>query len=60
VVFGLKFSSAENAPDFLSKARALKTPRVVSVAVGPIVAAVSGDGGQCFQAIGAYLKSLER
>lgn len=60
VVYGLRFSSAEHASGFLRDARALKTRRVVSVAIGPIVAVVSGDGGQCFQAVGAYLTSLER
>lgn len=60
VVYGLRFSTAEQASSFLRDARALKTRRVVSVAIGPIVAIVSGDGGQCFQPVGAYLKSLER
>jgi hypothetical protein len=36
---------------------ASRNPRMARVAIGPIVAIVTGDG-ECFQAVGAYLKSL--
>jgi hypothetical protein len=34
-----------------------RSPGMIRVAIGPIVAIVTGDG-ECFQAVGAYLKSL--
>ena len=40
-----------------SDARLSRNPGIVRVAIGQIVAIVSGDG-ECFQAVGAYLKSL--
>jgi hypothetical protein len=33
-------------------------PRLVEVKIGSIVATVTGDGGACFQAVGAHLKTL--
>lgn len=33
-------------------------PRLLRIVVGPFLAAVSGDGGECFQAVGTYVKSL--
>jgi hypothetical protein len=58
VVYAARFSSTERPDDRQSGRRASTDPRVVRVEIGPIIALVSGDGGQCFQAVGAYLKSL--
>jgi hypothetical protein len=58
VVYGLRFASAEMALEFWGHARASRNPRAVGIAIGPIVAVIEGDGGQCFQAVGAYVKSL--
>jgi hypothetical protein len=56
----LRFGPTEKAAAGLSSdnTRALRNPTMIRVAIGPIVAIVSGDGGPCFQVIGAYLKSL--
>ena len=40
-----------------SDTAASRHPGMIRVAIGPIVAIVTGDG-ECFQAVGAYLKSL--
>jgi hypothetical protein len=58
IVYGSKFSSAERAVERSSVKRATENPRVVRLPIGAIVVVLHGDGGQCFQAIGAYLKSL--
>ena len=59
VVYAAKFSSIEQQPDDrLSGRRASTDPRVIRVTTGSIVAVVFGDGGRCFQAVGAHLKSL--
>jgi hypothetical protein len=58
IVYGLKFTSTEKAFKFWNDARVSRNPRVIGIAVGPIVAVVEGDGGQCFRAVGAYVKSL--
>ena len=62
---GCALSPADSVPlerpvDRSSGTLPSKNPRVVRVAIGPIVTVVHGDGGQCFQAVGTYLKSLAR
>ncbi len=59
VVYASRSASTKTF-DILSDTRAFKDPRVMRLQIGPIVAVVSGDGGQCFQAVGAYLKFLAR
>ena len=58
IVYGSKFSGAEEAVERSRLRGASENPRVVRLPIGSIVAVLHGDGGQCFQAIGAYLKSL--
>jgi hypothetical protein len=60
LVYALRFLSTERPVDRSSETPPSKNPRVIQVAIGPIVTVVHGDGGQCFQAVGAYLKSLAR
>jgi hypothetical protein len=57
-VYGLRFSGAEGAVDRASLRRASENPRVIRLAIGPVFVVLHGDGGQCFQAVGAYMKSL--
>ena len=59
VVYGLKFGSAEEAVESWNNARA-KNPILVGVAIGRIVAIVSGHGGQCFHTVETHLKSLAK
>jgi hypothetical protein len=58
VVYGVRFTGAEQAVDPASGARRTRSPRIIRVTIGSIVAMVNGDGGPCFQAVGAYLKSV--
>ena len=60
VVHGLGFASTDDAGDFLRNARASNRSTRVAVATGRIVATVSGDGGQCFQAVEAHLESIAK
>jgi hypothetical protein len=57
-VYGLKLSRAEGALERSSPSRASENPRVIRLAIGPVLVVLHGDGGQCFQAVGAHLKSL--
>jgi hypothetical protein len=45
------------APAYSGDTRVSRNSGMIRVAIGPIVAIVTGDGA-CFQAVGAYLKSL--
>jgi hypothetical protein len=58
VVYSLRFASTERPADRWSDTRTSTNPRLVRIAIGPIVTVVSGDGGPCFQAVGAHLRSL--
>jgi hypothetical protein len=60
VVYGLKFPTGEAAAEFWDHARVRlsKNPAAVGIVNGPMVAVVSGDGGKCYQAVAAHLKSL--
>ena len=58
VVYGLRFPGTEDAAIFWNNDRAVRNPGADGVAIGPIVAVVSGERRECFQAIGAYLRSL--
>lgn len=60
LVYALWFLSTERPADRSSDTPPSKNPRVIRMAIGPIVTVVHGDGGHCFQAVGAYLKSLAR
>jgi hypothetical protein len=60
VVYASRFAGPERPDDRPSDTRASRNPRVIRMTIGPIVAVVQGDGGQCFQAVEAYLKTLAR
>jgi hypothetical protein len=59
-VRALRFAPAEKASADVSSdsTHRVRNPAMIRVAIGPIVAVVSGNGGACFQVVGAYLKSL--
>ena len=59
VVYASRLAGTE-WPVGLTDQRAPRNPRAIRVAIGPLDALVSGDGGVCFQVVGAYLKSLAR
>ena len=54
---GLRFASVQSRDQLLRETRTPPNPRVMSVAVGSILAVVHGDG-ECAQAIETYLASL--
>jgi hypothetical protein len=58
-VRAIRFAPGEKpwASAHSSDTRVPRNPGMIRVAIGPIVAIVTGDG-ECFQAVGAYLKSL--
>jgi hypothetical protein len=58
-VRAVKFAPGEKPSDraHVGDMRVSRNPGVIRVTIGPIVAIVTGDG-ECFQAVGAYLKSL--
>ena len=58
VVYAARFASREKAVEYRSYSRSSNNPRVIRVAVGPIVAMVQGDAGACFNAVGVHLRSL--
>ena len=60
-VRAVKFAPGEKPPTtrYASDRRVAGTPALIRVAIGPIVAIVTGDG-DCFQAVGAYLQSLAK
>jgi len=58
VVYGLRFPDARGAAEFWSTARSARNPRGTALVSGPIVAAVSGPGGACYDAVAAYVDSL--
>ena len=60
VVYGLRFASIPSRDELLRDIRTPPNPRVMSVAVGSILAVVHGDGGECAEAIGTYLVSLAK
>ncbi|MFN2444576.1 MAG: hypothetical protein ABR606_03165 [Vicinamibacterales bacterium] len=60
VVYGLRRADAQTPAEQSRAPRASENPRIIRVAIGSIVAVVHGDGGKCFQAVGAYLRSLAR
>jgi hypothetical protein len=60
VVYGLRFASATSRDELLRDRRIRETPRVMRIAIGPVLAVVHGDGGPCAQAIGTYLQSLPK
>ena len=60
LVYALRFPGTERPVDRSGDTQPSKNPRVIQVALGPIMTVVHGDGGQCFQAVGAYLQSLAR
>lgn len=57
-VYAARFASAEMPDDRQRGARASTDPRVIRVVIGQIVAIASGDGGECFKAVGAHLRTL--
>jgi hypothetical protein len=58
VVYAARFSDTERPGDWQSGRLTSTNPRVVRVAIGPVVAIAAGDGGQCFQAVAAHLRSI--
>lgn len=56
VVYALRFAAGQRPLARQSGARG-GDPKVVRVSMGSTVAVVSGDGGACFQAVAAYVKS---
>jgi hypothetical protein len=58
IVYGSKLSDARAPVERSSLGRASENPRIVRLTIGSVVVVLHGDGGACFQAIGAYLKSL--
>ena len=58
VVYAARFASREKAVESRSYSRSANNPRVIRVAVGPIVVMAEGDAGTCFNAVGAHLRSL--
>jgi len=57
-VYALRFRSAGEAKTFWGNSRVFRSPN--SAVMGPIVAYVAGDKGECRDAVVAYVKSLER
>lgn len=57
LVYAVRFASLDDVPR-VRDSRAPKNPRLTRVELGRTVAMVHGDGGECFQAIGAYLQSF--
>jgi hypothetical protein len=57
-VYGLRFPSGGGPLESSPARRGSENPRILRVPIGPIAVVVHGDGGECFQVIGAYLKSL--
>jgi hypothetical protein len=60
VVYASRFATSDKAVESLRYGRWSNHPRVIRVAIGPIVAMVEGDAGACFDAVGAHLRSLEK
>jgi hypothetical protein len=60
VVYASRFASSEKAVESRSYSGWSNNPRVIRVAMGPILAMVQGDVGPCFNAVGAHLRSLEK
>jgi hypothetical protein len=58
VVYASKFTDGRppERPS-VTRASAAENPRLMRVTIGSIDAFVTGDGGPCFQAVGAHLKS---
>jgi len=57
VVSALRFAATENPFYSLADAKAFYRP-TTRIEIGRIVAVVTGGGGECFQALETYLKSL--
>jgi hypothetical protein len=57
-VYALKFAGATPAADSAGGDRMARNPGIIRVTMGSIVAVANGDGGSCFQAVSAHLKSL--
>jgi hypothetical protein len=60
VVYASRFASSEKAVESRSYSGWSNNPRVIRVAMGPIVAMIQGNAGACFDAVGAHLRSLEK
>ena len=58
VVYAARFATSAKAVESRSYTHWGNNPRVIRVAIGPIVAMVQGDAGPCLNAIGAHLRSL--
>ena len=58
VVYAARFATSAKAVESRSYTHWANNPRVIRVAIGPIVAMVQGDAGACFNAVGAHLRSL--
>ena len=58
VVYASRFASIEKALESRSHSRWVDNPKVIRVENGTIVAMVHGEGGPCFNAVGAHLRSV--
>jgi hypothetical protein len=59
VVHALRFATEDGARVSAAAPR-FPNPSTIWMTAGPVRAVVSGDGGACFKAIGAYISSLAR
>ena len=58
VVYASRFASIEKALESRSHSRWVDNPKVIGVENGTIVVMVHGEGGPCFNAVGAHLRSV--
>jgi hypothetical protein len=58
IVYAIRLAAAGAPVDPWRETPAPNDPGVLRVSVGSINAIVTGDGGECFRAVGAHLASL--
>jgi hypothetical protein len=58
LVYAARFSGAQAPVEQSSLRLAPENPGIVRLQTASVVVVLHGDGGQCFQAIGEYLKSV--
>jgi hypothetical protein len=58
VVYAMKLDDAARTVNSASDDGTVGNPGIIRVTLGSIVAMATGDGGSCFQAVAAHLKSL--
>ena len=60
VVYGFRLVSGEQRLENSERQSQADNPSVIRVAIGPMAAMVQGDGGPCFNVVGAHLTSLSK